>query len=843
MWNACKEIYEKSLTQLNGNERLKKEFDKLLLAAEKSAESHSRLTNRRMDIESEIKQVEESIRTHKTEAENQQTMKSNLLSTIQTTVKSKEDQKREQFDIRSRTEQLKNQIDQLENNLKHGSGWTQEQEKKMAQYRSKLADLEHLLEQKQTSLESIRQDIDLLLEETNQSVTQKLAVDTQIDDCEGQIEDKEKESERAQNRRDKVDTELRNLKQNVESYQTSYTEKEQILAEGESEIRKLENKLKGAKARMEQYLGEYDKLFQHTHKLTDSLDDQARANAYLNDELAQRRSETEIKGNEFIRVQQEMEQIKRMQTLVIKKIAEQEALHEKSEVKRLELREQQKVVERQIKVTRKENESLLKQVEDLSREREILSKNVVKAGEKTKNIHDLIAVYSNTASNLMNEVDCYKSEALEDRQAIESLEQDVTNYDNQVTAEKQKYLNAVEEVKLQDSRILELQKRVIEGESKLKQQQNLYEAVRSDRNVYSKNLIDAQKEISEMKRKFKIMNHQIEQLKDEITTKDHTLVKEHFDHHKVEKEKEIIKNELVKLRKQTQSTGQIIGKQHVEMKKLSQIIRDAEEEKTRQEKEFIAITNERDILGTQLIRRNEELKSLYEKIKVQMSSLRLGQNQFEEQTAKLHNYSKTINEVKAQQQIAVSQISSLGQLESQVIQLEKEIAQERAKVKALSDEMERPLNVHRWRQLEGSDPHRFAMIRKIQGLQVRLIKKSEEVALKTVQIEEKEKLYIELKNILARKPGLEVAEQLIIYQHNLKDKQRQIKEMNAQLQAFRAQVNEFKFEIESTNKQLKQLNKQYVIKKKSEMQGRDSESSSEEEEEESYISDLDDLQS
>ena len=44
-----------------------------------------------------------------------------------------------------------------------------------------------------------------------------------------------------------------------------------------------------------------------------------------------------------------------------------------------------------------------------------------------------------------------------------------------------------------------------EGDTRLKQQQNLYEAVRADRNLYSKNLIQAQDEIQEMKRKFKIM--------------------------------------------------------------------------------------------------------------------------------------------------------------------------------------------------------------------------------------------------------------------------------------------------------------------------------------------------
>ena len=73
--------------------------------------------------------------------------------------------------------------------------------------------------------------------------------------------------------------------------------------------------------------------------------------------------------------------------------------------------------------------------------------------------------------------------------------------------------STLEEVKVREMSIIQLQKRIAEGETKLKQQQALYEAVRSDRNLYSKNLIESQDEIAEMKRKFKIMNHQIEQLK------------------------------------------------------------------------------------------------------------------------------------------------------------------------------------------------------------------------------------------------------------------------------------------------------------------------------------------
>merc|ERR1711998_102351 len=103
------------------------------------------------------------------------------------------------------------------------------------------------------------------------------------------------------------------------------------------------------------------------------------------------------------------------------------------------------------------------------------------------------------------------------------------------------YMQAQEEVKLRDLTIANLRKKIHEAETRLKQQQNLYEAVRSDRNLYSKNLIESQDEIAEMKRKFKIMNHQIDQLKEEITAKESALIKKHFEHLKVETENELFK--------------------------------------------------------------------------------------------------------------------------------------------------------------------------------------------------------------------------------------------------------------------------------------------------------------
>ena len=50
-----------------------------------------------------------------------------------------------------------------------------------------------------------------------------------------------------------------------------------------------------------------------------------------------------------------------------------------------------------------------------------------------------------------------------------------------------------------------------------------------------------------------------------------------------------------------------------------------------------------------------------------------------------------------------------------------------------------------------------------------------------MQIQEKEKMYTELKSVLERQPGPEVVEQLSIYEHTLKDKTKQLKAMASEL--------------------------------------------------------------
>merc|ERR1719462_622990 len=115
------------------------------------------------------------------------------------------------------------------------------------------------------------------------------------------------------------------------------------------------------------------------------------------------------------------------------------------------------------------------------------------------------------------------------------------------------------------------------------------------------------------------------------------------------------------------------------------------------------------------------------------------------------------------------------------------------------------------------------MIQKIQTLQKRLIQKTEEVVEKELLIKEKEKLYMELKQILARQPGPEVAEQLSVYQQNLKTKTKQMTAMSSELNMYVAQVQDYKYDIERLSRELQDVKKKYFMQKKKEQQQKDRE--------------------
>jgi len=90
----------------------------------------------------------------------------------------------------------------------------------------------------------------------------------------------------------------------------------------------------------------------------------------------------------------------------------------------------------------------------------------------------------------------------------------------QVAQANAKYFHILEQIKLKENLVSQFQKKNVEIEAKLKQQLNLYEAVRSDRNLYSKTLAETQQEVEVIKKRYKVVSQQVMMLKEEIDFKE-----------------------------------------------------------------------------------------------------------------------------------------------------------------------------------------------------------------------------------------------------------------------------------------------------------------------------------
>ena len=80
-------------------------------------------------------------------------------------------------------------------------------------------------------------------------------------------------------------------------------------------------------------------------------------------------------------------------------------------------------------------------------------------------------------------------------------------------------------------------------------------------------------------------------------------------------------------------------------------------------------------------------------------------------------------------------------------------------------------------------------------------------------------MYIELKNILAKQSGPEVAEKLQVYQQNLKERSKQLKDMVVELKNYQSQVNAYKFEIERLDKNIGEVKGAYFEQRKEQKLG------------------------
>lgn len=809
----------------NTLERFTAAYEKLHKSFKKSHENERQLMQKCLELNTDIVTHGTKVTQLMTLSEEDKSTIASLKQEVEKAWKLLDQNQQKEQDYKRTVESLETDIGNLRRLVQEGECLSLAQEDQSsanvqsvkdaitAEHDEVTMDISSLLAE-QSNLTETKQELEAKLEEAQNKILE-LQQDIQMCKTESQCESRKK---------DKIEREMKQIEEELENMKNELKSVESQKEKYKTEVTEKKHHLEELKVSLERNVRDNKALETKLHKSEMDYKNQLDIAEQMNHEIVLNLQELKKREEEISNLKRENERITKAKESLTKKVKTLE--DSKCEVDKDKdiLKTNIGCLERAMEKMKKDAEQDHKTVVSLTKERDLLKKEQLKAVNQRQKDLNQVKLHEQNKKNLEREISNHKDEAQKQRKLIYQLEKERDRYINEASAQTEKVLQLMEDVKMRHQQISDFTKKIAEAETKLKEQQKLYEDVRSDRNLCSKRVIECQDELTEKKRKLKIMNHQIDQLKEEIQSKESGLVQENTARLSVEKEKDALKVELQKMKVKAAETDACINIQEAEKRKLKKIIMDADVERCRQKKELDQVISERDILGTQLVRRNDELRLLFEKIKIQQSTLENGETQYNQRLEDIRILKLEIRKIQKEKMILSKSVGNVNDLRQEVSEAQKKLLMERTRCKALEKELENPLNIHRWRKLKSTDPNMYKMIQRNHDLQKRLIKKTDEVVEKELQIQEKEKLYIELKRILARQPGPEVAEQLSIYQQTFKKKVKQMKAMAAELTMLECQASEDKYEKDKLVRELQEMKTKYYMQKKKEEERKEKES-------------------
>ena len=432
---------------------------------------------------------------------------------------------------------------------------------------------------------------------------------------------------------------------------------------------------------------------------------------------------------------------------------------------------------KEIDILKKNEEKVNRDLLMLKRENGLQIQATSAAEEKVKRSGSEIQHAESLIARLEKELADANDESFKKDMLHSRLEGECDGLRHQMKDSQANCQRLMDEIKVLNQSRTSLHKKIGELQVEIEAHVKKYNTVRSDKNNTLKELADAQRHITALEEDKKNSQRLIDTLRSEINLAESALVKENYDYKKEKSHRELLAAQEKRLKISLAEKEDTIRTQLLEARQLGTTIRKLEDALSNKTREYEHVIHERDILGTQCLRKNDEAALLYEKIKILKSSQRRGEIQYNERLDDIRILKIKVRDLQRQVSMGEGNKAGVDHLSRALALVQKELIRERLKVKALSDELENPLNIHRWRKLEGSDPESYEMVQKINVLQKRLLSRSDEVVKKNTIIQEQEKRVVELEKTLARKPGPDVVEQINTLQTDVRKKSKQMKAM------------------------------------------------------------------
>ena len=110
---------------------------------------------------------------------------------------------------------------------------------------------------------------------------------------------------------------------------------------------------------------------------------------------------------------------------------------------------------------------------------------------------------------------------------------------------------------------------------------------------------------------------------------------------------------------------------------------------------------ERASLDNKLAKVNGDNESFKKKVEIMERALNRGESLYKEREEDVRVLKLEVKRLRQEEANLHKTTQNMEEMKKEVLQLQKDLLQEKTKVKSLQTELENPMNIHRWRKLEG----------------------------------------------------------------------------------------------------------------------------------------------
>ena len=523
--------------------------------------------------------------------------------------------------------------------------------------------------------------------------------------------------------REKIDLKLKYEKKTSECIDLEYAESSQ-----KNKAEKATKELIEVKRKLEDRMNESEEHVKKIKQLSESLSFQKDKILAMGDDSRQHKRDFKLMQEDVANVTAEKAQIQRKFDSEHRTVLRlQQLVDDTKSSSHVSQREIQSI-QRELDECRKREEDSRRQNGVLEREKNISLSKIQRTEEKVRRANEDALHNDQAILSLEKELASAKEEIGRLQRQLRNQEQVFKQQNVDITERSSTIDGLYNDARVREIELEELQKQLRQWESKFKEQSQICNNLQVERGKNSRKAIEAYSELEKLKDKASVLNNEIKKLRSELSSKEEHVLKSKFELKQERAKSEHRGNEIARLRQQILQQESLAQKQDSEICRLSNALRKMDSTCLIQKKDYDQVINERDILGTQLIRRNDELALMHEKIKIQENSLKKGELQYQERLDDIRQLKLKTQDIQRELKTRKEGSTDSDELTKELAQKDQELLKEKIKVKALSEELEKPSNLHRWRKLEGTDPTSLELNKKIDLLQKRLIKKTEEVS-------------------------------------------------------------------------------------------------------------------